>query len=563
MRTSEQIKAEIEAKMGFFPPFFGPAQFDSQVLENLWQQTLTAYINNPLSTWFKEKFAAYLSRYYAASYCLIYHSCCLYALGMKAGEILAWLQSPPPTPRDIERHLQAIAIPKMQQVLPPQCLLECLLDYAILMALEPMQADVYQQQLSQLLGSDYQHLVKFVAYVKTCHRWVAAHPQVNWATDKRVATNLAALLQEEPRLADFLPIYPDWVQQGNFTQLSQPHKLSAPMMDNLWEYWQNNDGKPNWQRRQVNLIAVISAAINAISFTAQAKNIQIKSLLDSTAALVLGDAEQLQQVCWHLLHHMMEFAPADGRVEVRLLLETRRAERQQQQIPWACIEVRVPSQSISVRSLPRVCVIASAEPPPAQPSQSWSANLAIARHLVELHGGTIDIGSPQAEQGMNCTVKLPLFDSKKAELATQEDSCAADTLDLSTSLLSDLRILVVDDEADNRNHIVTVLEQSGAEVKAITCAVVALEVLSQWKPHLLIGNVAMPAQNGYTLIHQVRQLTPDRGGKVPAVAITARASAAESFRALTAGFQLHIPKPVAPSQLAVVVAALTGRNTQF
>ena len=332
------------------------------------------------------------------------------------------------------------------------------------------------------------------------------------------------------------------------------------MINNLSASQLNCD-RPRWQRRQVNLIAVVSAAINAVSLTSQAKKIQIKSLLDSAAALVLGDAERLQQVCWHLLSQAIESAPVGGRVEVRLVLEHSASEPQ---IPLACIEVRHHNQSISAKSLPRVIVgLSSTEPPLVQSSQNQSVDLAIARHLVERHGGTIDVASAISAPGSNFTVKLPLLESngEAKELVNQTDRHFA-VLTPNFSL-SDLRILVVDREADSRNQIVTVLEQAGAEVKAIASAMVALKVLSQWKPHLLINHVAMPEQEGYALIHQVRQLTPDRGGKVPAVAITARASEAESIRVLNAGFQLHVPQPVLLSQLTVVVAALTGRNTQI
>jgi PAS domain S-box-containing protein len=211
IRTSEQIQAEIEAKFGFVPPFFDPAIQNPQVLENLWQQTLSGYVNNPLSPVFKEKLSAYLSRFCAVPYCMICHSCSLRSLGMKAREVLELLESPPSTETDVDEHLLVLALmPDELTVLPEanSALEESLLHCAIFIALEPEQAEYCRRELHRILGAvNYQHLVTFIAYVKTCHMWMEAHPKVAYEADKRVQDNLNALLEDEPGLTDFFHNY--------------------------------------------------------------------------------------------------------------------------------------------------------------------------------------------------------------------------------------------------------------------------------------------------------------------------------------------------------------------
>lgn len=211
MRTSEQIKAEIQERFGFVPPFFDPAQGNPQVLEHLWQQTLSAYIGNPLPSLFKEKLSAYLSRYCAVPYCMICHSCSLYQLGIKAKEVLELLESPPPTESNIDEYLCVLAaMPAQLTVMPePNSLLEeSLLYCSIYIFLEGDKAGHIRSEIRRLLGSStYAHLVVFVAYVKSCHVWMEAHPEVAYVADQRAINHLGILIEEEPGLADFLSNY--------------------------------------------------------------------------------------------------------------------------------------------------------------------------------------------------------------------------------------------------------------------------------------------------------------------------------------------------------------------
>ena len=209
-QTSQQIMAEIEAKFGFVPPFFEPAEQNSQVLSNLWQQTLTAYVNNPLSALFKEKLSAYLSRFCAVPYCMICHSCTLRPLGMSAREVLELLEAPPPVETDVNEHLRLLAAQSNLLTVWPEPnskLEESLLYCSIFIALQGS-SEHCRQELRRILGSvNYQYLVTFIAYIKTCHVWMEAHPEVALEADQRVQEHLGALLEDEPDLADFFRNY--------------------------------------------------------------------------------------------------------------------------------------------------------------------------------------------------------------------------------------------------------------------------------------------------------------------------------------------------------------------
>lgn len=216
-RTSEDIRAEIQARLGFVPPFFEPAAQNPQIFENLWQQTLLAYVDNPLTPLFKEKLSAYLSRYCAVPYCLICHSCSLRPLGMEAKEVLELLESPPASDTEVQDHLNRLAAHAEQLTTwpePDSPLEASLLACSIFIAMEQEQAEYCRVELRRLLGPEnYQHLVSFSAYVKTCHAWMEAHPEVAYEADQRVQDNLSILLADAPGLGIFFQNYRDRIRQ--------------------------------------------------------------------------------------------------------------------------------------------------------------------------------------------------------------------------------------------------------------------------------------------------------------------------------------------------------------
>ncbi|MBW4670198.1 MAG: response regulator [Cyanomargarita calcarea GSE-NOS-MK-12-04C] len=229
-RTSEQINAEIKARFGFVPPFFGPAEQTPQVLENLWQQTLSAYVNNPLPALFKEKLSAYLSRFCAVPYCMICHSCTLRPLGMSARQVLKLLESRIPTVTEIDEHLKVLAArPNSLRVWPDSdsTLETSLLYCAIFIALASEEALHCQKELRRILGVNYQHLIAFIAYVKTCHVWVETHPEIAYEADQRVIDHLAPLLEEEPDLADFFQNYQERVRRESQSRAAHLAELTT------------------------------------------------------------------------------------------------------------------------------------------------------------------------------------------------------------------------------------------------------------------------------------------------------------------------------------------------
>ena len=241
MRTSEQIQTEIQNNFGFLPPFFEPAFQNSQVLENLWQQTVFAYILNPFSPLFKEKLSAYLSRYCPVSYCLVCHSCSLRPLGMNGREVLQLLSSPAPTAIEIDFHLNVLRTHKSElNVLSNlnSVLEESLLRCAIFISQEHDLAVNCRHQLRDILGyENYQHLVTFVAYIKTCHGWMEAHPEVSYEADKRAIDYLASLLEEEPALADFFDNYVKKVEgeqlaKSDHTENAEQQRQSQLLAEN-------------------------------------------------------------------------------------------------------------------------------------------------------------------------------------------------------------------------------------------------------------------------------------------------------------------------------------------
>jgi hypothetical protein len=209
-RTAAEILAEIRERFGFVPPFFEPAVETPAVLENLWQQTLSAYVENPLPPLFKEQLFAYLSRYCSVPYCIVCHSCALRPLGMTAAEVLALLETPPPADTEVTDALTVLAAAPgpLTDWPPPGSLLEdALIACAIFMFREPDHAARGQTEMRRLLGSRYARLTEFLAYVKTCHAWVEAHPELAYEADQRARDHLGALLEQDARLAEFFRDY--------------------------------------------------------------------------------------------------------------------------------------------------------------------------------------------------------------------------------------------------------------------------------------------------------------------------------------------------------------------
>lgn len=231
-RTTEEILADIKAKFGFIPPFFQPAIETPQVLENLWQQTLSAYVDNPLPNLFKEKLSAYFSRFCAVPYCMVCHSCNLHPLGMDGQQVLELLESPTPDSTEINEHLKILQAQELDSLTvwtQLNSIIETSLFYcAVFIALVPEEAEHCRQELCRILKPvNYQHFIALIAYVKTCNVWMEANPEVKYEMDQRVIAHLPSLLQEEPKLGDFFRDYQDKVRQERQSRATQIIELTA------------------------------------------------------------------------------------------------------------------------------------------------------------------------------------------------------------------------------------------------------------------------------------------------------------------------------------------------
>ena len=304
------------------------------------------------------------------------------------------------------------------------------------------------------------------------------------------------------------------------------------------------------------LVPVIEAAVDSLRLAAVAKGIQLQTVLNASVGQVLGDAPGLQQIVSNLLSNAIKFTPNGGRVEIRL-------ERRDSQ---AWIIVSDTGRGISSDFLPYVFErFRQANSTTTRSGGGLGLGLAIVRHLVELHSGTVRAESSGEGQGATFTLTLPLapIPRKTSDQECLDSNIKHNNLFSSLPKLDGLWVLLVDDEADMREVIAMVLKQCGCEVLAVASTAEALEVIaadeSGRRPDVLLCDIGMPGEDGYTLLRKVRALEAEQGGRIPAIALTAYAREEERMQALLAGFQLHVPKPVNPAELVAVVANLAGR----
>ena len=299
---------------------------------------------------------------------------------------------------------------------------------------------------------------------------------------------------------------------------------------------------------------IIEAGVEAMRPAADAKGIQVNMALDTRAGAITADPDRLQQVVWNLVSNAIKFTPKGGVVEVGL-------HRQGSHVELA---VRDTGAGINPEFIPFVFDrFRQADSSSTRKQGGLGLGLAIVRHLVELHGGTVHAESEGAGKGAAFIVRIPL--SAQATQTDEDRDHLVTTLDAVTldnpPPLDGLRVLIVDDEISVRDLVSAILSKCEADVRTAASAAEALMILgrSQWRPEVLIADIGMPDADGYELMRQVRTLPPEFGGRVPAVALTAHARAEDRMKALAAGFQMHVPKPVEPAELLTVLGSVTGR----
>jgi PAS domain S-box-containing protein len=329
-------------------------------------------------------------------------------------------------------------------------------------------------------------------------------------------------------------------------------RAQSQLIEDLLDISRVITGKLTLNVRSVELAQIIDAAMDSIRPAAEAKSIQLQARLGSRGSLVSGDPNRLQQIVWNLLSNAVKFTPRHGRVEVSL----RRVDSNFQ------ITVSDSGVGISPEFLPFVFDrFSQANTTSERKYGGLGLGLAIVRHLVELHGGTAHADSPGEGQGATFTVTLPVKALREEMSELEPATPSAEYADSLTDaiMLDGLRVMIVDDEAETRDLLTAMLTRRGADVKACASAAEALEEIERWCPSLLVSDIGMPGEDGYTLIGKLRALGPERGGSIPAVALTAYARSEDRMRALASGFQVHVPKPIEAGELVVVIASLAGR----
>ena len=330
-------------------------------------------------------------------------------------------------------------------------------------------------------------------------------------------------------------------------------KSQSQLVADLLDVSRIISGKLRLDVRTVDLISIVNAAIDSIRPAADAKGIRLQTLQDPAAGPILGDADRLQQIVWNLLTNAVKFTPKGGRVQVNVQRIDSHVE----------IVVSDSGVGISKEFLPYVFDrFRQADASTTRIHGGLGLGLSIVRQLVDLHGGSVSVYSEGEDKGATFTITLPfvgvISNEKEAEPVQSTQSEGVLSFEGLPSLQG-LKVLVVDDEADTRELIGEVLKECGSEVITTRSVEEALAALEQHNPDILISDLGMPDEDGYSLIEKIRALPSERGGDIPAAALTAYARAEDRMRVLRSGFQFHLPKPVDSAELVTVVASLAGR----
>lgn len=334
--------------------------------------------------------------------------------------------------------------------------------------------------------------------------------------------------------------------------IEQSAEMQSRLIEDLLDSARIASGKLRIESRPVNLLPAIRSAIDTVFQEAERKGISIETDLDAGTNQVMGDAGRLQQIVWNLLANAVKFTPAGGKIFVTL----------RQEPSWATITVRDTGIGIKADDLPNIFDrFQQIDSSSTRRAGGLGLGLALVKNLVELHHGTITAASDGERLGSLFTVRLPLLSetSLKPEIVIQGTSGPLSF----PPVLAGLRILAVDDEAAVRDLVATLLKKYGADVTSAASAAEAIAFLTNndnaERFDLLVSDIGMPGENGYALMRRIRQL-PEPLGQIPAVALTAFGRSEDRISALEAGFQMHVPKPVEPAELMMVIASLTGRT---
>jgi PAS domain S-box-containing protein len=327
-------------------------------------------------------------------------------------------------------------------------------------------------------------------------------------------------------------------------------RAQAQLIEDLLDMSGIVSGKVRLEVAKLDLAPVIQAAVNAVRPSAEAKGLRLETIIDPLAGPVSGDATRLQQVIWNLLTNAIKFSSRGGLVQVVL----HRADSNLE------VSVTDTGKGIPAEFLPHVFErFRQADSSPTRRHGGLGLGLAIVKQLVEMHGGIVAATSPGEGQGATFTIQLPMIVTQTADEETPAHARANGELvpiDQESCDLTGVQVLVVDDEADARTLVSRLLDECGAVVTTASSTSEALERLQNGHFDVLVCDIGMPGEDGYTLIRKARALAVEQGGKVPAIALTAFARSKDRVRAMLAGYNVHLAKPVEPQELIATVASL-------
>ena len=334
-------------------------------------------------------------------------------------------------------------------------------------------------------------------------------------------------------------------------------KLQAQLIEDILDVSRIIQGKLQIHLHPINLVAVIDAAVEAVRPNAETKAIKLEQIYDEVAAnssvLVRGDFARLQQICWNLLTNAIKFSPQGGKVQITLKL-----------IEGNFVQIQITDNGIGISKefLPHIFErFRQADSTSTRSQGGLGLGLAIVRHIVELHGGSIKAESEGKDKGSRFTVTLSLVcNNREANKGKAIIHKSDNELNLDTSIkLDGLHILVVDDEADARDLLEVVFAEYGAKVTTAASASQAIELIKSLQPDILISDIGMPNEDGYSLVKKVRELDSQQAREIPAMALTAYVTKEDNKQAILSGFQMHLSKPVDTNALITAVAKLAGK----
>lgn len=346
---------------------------------------------------------------------------------------------------------------------------------------------------------------------------------------------------------------PETVKRG-IEAIERNARAQTQLIGDLLDISRITTGKLHLNARPLKLDPIITGVLDAMSPAAQAKQISLQMKLAEDAGLISGDPDRLQQIVWNILSNAIKFTPAGGRVEVAVSRV------------GTCVQISVSDtgQGISAEFLPHVFErFRQADSSTTRKFGGLGLGLSIVRHLVELHGGLIQVQSDGEGKGATFTAMFPLLTPLEQTHREAGEAVASETGGGDDASLNGLRVLLVDDDSDSRAVIAEMLLQFGAEVLAVGSVPEALQALELWDPDVLLSDIEMPNEDGYSLLQKVRGMHSRDGGLIPAAALTAYGRPQDRVRAIKAGYQMYLPKPVDSHELAAVVASLVKTSRGY